>query len=81
MSVWFGRLYQPETAACGPFFTALQRDSCGVEVRDKFRRVATYVDCILRNAKPAELPVQMRTVTLVCRIRVCTVVQKLCTIV
>lgn len=33
--------------------------SYGVEVRDQFRRAATYVDRILRGAKPAELPVQL----------------------
>jgi putative tryptophan/tyrosine transport system substrate-binding protein len=33
----------------------------GVDVVDLFRRAATYVDRILRGAKPAELPVQLPT--------------------
>jgi putative tryptophan/tyrosine transport system substrate-binding protein len=35
--------------------------SYGVDVVDLFRRAATYVDRILRGAKPAELPVQFPT--------------------
>jgi putative ABC transport system substrate-binding protein len=35
--------------------------SYGVDVLDIFRRAATYVDRILRGAKPAELPVQLPT--------------------
>ena len=33
----------------------------GPNLVDNFRRTATYVDRILRGAKPAELPVQMPT--------------------
>jgi putative ABC transport system substrate-binding protein len=33
--------------------------SYGIEPTDAFRRAATYVDRILRGAKPAELPVQL----------------------
>jgi putative tryptophan/tyrosine transport system substrate-binding protein len=35
--------------------------SYGVDRVDIFRRAATYVDRILRGAKPAELPVQLPT--------------------
>jgi putative ABC transport system substrate-binding protein len=35
--------------------------SYGVDRVDLFRRAATYVDRILRGAKPAELPVQLPT--------------------
>ena len=45
-----------------PFFA---RDggllSYGVDSVDTFHRAATYVDRILRGAKPAELPVQLPT--------------------
>ena len=35
--------------------------SYGVDYRDIIRRAATYVDRILRGAKPTELPVQLPT--------------------
>jgi len=47
------------------FFSAFARDggllSYGFDSVDTFRRTASYVDRILRGAKPAELPVQLPT--------------------
>jgi putative ABC transport system substrate-binding protein len=45
-----------------PFFaTGGGLMSYGPDVADSFRRAATYVDRILKGAKPAELPVQAPT--------------------
>jgi putative ABC transport system substrate-binding protein len=47
-----------------PIISAAARNnvlSYGVDLIDSYRRVASYVDRILRGAKPAELPVQLPT--------------------
>jgi putative ABC transport system substrate-binding protein len=47
------------------WLSAFPRDggllSYGVDLLDTFRRAATYIDRILRGAKPSELPVQLPT--------------------
>src|SRR5258708_27026011 len=42
-------------------YTTLFRSSYGIDQIDLFRRVPSYIDRILKGAKPAELPVQLPT--------------------
>lgn len=35
--------------------------SYGTDITDLYRRVSSYVDCILRSTKPADLSVQLLT--------------------
>jgi putative tryptophan/tyrosine transport system substrate-binding protein len=51
----------PTVAAIGFMAASGLLVSYGVDVVDLFRRAASYVDRILRGAKPAELPVQEPT--------------------
>ena len=51
----------PSVAYFSPFARAGGLPSYGTDQVDTFRRAASYVDRILRGAKPGELPVQLPT--------------------
>ncbi len=51
----------PAIAGLGEYVEAGGLMSYGNNITDQYRRVATYVDKILRGANPAELPVEQPT--------------------
>ncbi|MGA7347063.1 MAG: ABC transporter substrate binding protein, partial [Pseudolabrys sp.] len=51
----------PSVGAIRPFVESGGLVSYGANFEDQFRRAASYVDRILKGAKPADLPVQAPT--------------------
>lgn len=59
IAAWSVRSRIPAVSGWAPFADEGNLLSYGANLRETFRRLATYVDKILRGAKPEELPVEL----------------------